>query len=206
MVARGLAAAIAMLAALLVCAPDGARARGGFGGHGFSVHGFSGAHAWPRHRAVTRHARFNRFDAFDHRHRRWLGFANWPWLSPAYVGGDDDVAPYGVAPGLPPFALYRPACRLETQTLTIARDGGGTREVTITRCLLPLGPVAAPDDARQQSLASAGGGDAANDRLAGLADGASAQAGPADSRACRVETRIVAAEGGGERTIRIHRC
>jgi len=123
------AAITAIVAGLVFAVPvnDAARARGaGFGGGGahFS-HGFSFAH---------QRGGFGRF-----RQPYWWSRYGW-W--PGY-GGYIDVPPYeaagyGYAPPafvyVTPNAEVAPSCVRSQETVTVASESGGTRQVSVTRC------------------------------------------------------------------------
>ena len=215
MVTRRFAATVATLVAALFLVPDGALARaGGFGGRGFAGHGVSGFHAGSfRHAPVLRRGGLGRLGAFARRPYRRFGLDQWPWIYPGgvFYGVDgvpgDDLAAGDTGSRAMPFALYRPSCRLQTQTLVVTAERGGTREITITRCRLPLGLAAWPDQGRLRAIASgdepAEGFGPAAEAVAGEASG---DPGHVEGRACRIQTLNVASENGGERTITVHRC
>ena len=197
MCTRRLALALGIVATVFFFSVDdpSANARGAGAGmmhaHGFAP--FAGHHA-----SGLRHA--HRMNAWrDARH--WRRHQNqWPWGGWGGVTSGDD--PDAGDQGAFPLALYRPACRLQTQILSVAdADGGGRRTVAITRCLAPLDAMNAPAATVTETSSV--------DSVGAIPVFAAANAGPAEApeaRGCRVQTSVVSTEDGGERLVRVHRC
>jgi hypothetical protein len=230
-----IAAAIAAVTVAGFVASDhaGARSGGGGGGHA-GAGGFnrSGVAQFGARRFFSSGAGFNSF------HRRFAAaralsanrrFFRSPFTLALPDGGllygtyDDmfgftgSYAPYGAGmeaanpSGEPTFlqaAIYRPPCRMQTQTRAVPSQDGGSRDVTITRCVRPaIPPLARPDWDSGSYVADRNRPDVetsdftASTVMAGLREPNFVRAG-----GCRSETRTVPAEGGGERHVTITRC
>jgi hypothetical protein len=143
------------------------------------------------------------------------------WLYGAYYDTTGSAAPSGPTVGdgnpanLPPaqrdvqFMIYRPSCRLQTQTSVVPADGGGKRDIEITRCISELPPAAArPENGPSRQSA---GADAPDRRLQTSAAGSTSadetdEGSRVTKRICQVDAQHVRSEDGGERTITIRRC
>lgn len=216
MVTRSFAAIGALAAALVLVSDDALARSGGVGAGAFAAHGFSGFGAKSfRHAPVLRRGgSFRHLNAFARRPLWRFGLYQWPWIFPsdAFYGADglpgDDpsAADTGLSPM--PLALYRPSCRLQTQSVVVATADGGERRIAITRCLVPLGLAAqGSDEGRLRAIAGEAETGGTGSPLAAAVSGeAPADSGRLDGRTCRVQTVIVASEDGGERTITVHRC
>jgi hypothetical protein len=200
-----------------------ARSGGGGGGHA-GAFGFSRAAApqfgarrfFPSSRAGL-HFRNRHVAGLRVAHRRFFGWAQ-PGGGWSYGTYDDTFGltdGYGVETTSPsveptflPPAVYRPACRLQTQIRAVPSESGGMRNITITRCVhpdvsslaspadLPSGPYAAdrnrPDDETFDITSATTGG-------LGLPGGARVGG-------CRSERHSVPAESGGNHEVTITRC
>jgi hypothetical protein len=222
----GMAIAVAAAAMLLSSDSAGARSGGAGGGHAGAFGSSrpivppSGTHRFfPSPRAGihfrNRHVAGERMRAEN---RRFFPSPYWltlPYGGLLYGSYDDmfgdgagvDTANPSVEPNFLQSAIYRPACRLQTQIRAVPSEDGGRREIAITRCIRPdvsslaragsrdSGPYAAegnrPDDeAFDITSAVAAGLREPNVRIGG----------------CRSETQSVPAEDGGSRDVTITRC
>ncbi|MCC7347740.1 MAG: hypothetical protein IT538_10125 [Variibacter sp.] len=197
-------AALAMFAALVVCsAGAAARGSGAAGAPGLARAG--GPPLWragPRPQGFFRPAFAPRQGAW--RHRWAYPYSAWPFGGIWWGSGYGDapaplVDPTAVAAAIASevrqqVALMRPSCRLVTHTREVPAEAGGTRAVTVTRCVAPESFAPWRNEA-----------DAADDAPA-ITGAVPADTPGSDARACRIEMRSVPSESGGVRAIRIRRC
>jgi hypothetical protein len=220
----GMAIAVAAAAMLLSSDSAGARSGGAGGGHGGAFGSSrpvvppSGTHRFfpspgAGIRFHDRHMAGARMRGDDRRFFRSPYWPTLPYGGLLYGSYDDtfgggagvDTANPSVEPNFLRSAIYRPACRLQTQIRAVPSEDGGRREIAITRCIRPdvsslagsrdSGPYAAegnrPDDeALDITSAVAAGLREPNVRIGG----------------CRSETKTVPAEDGGSRDVTITRC
>jgi hypothetical protein len=115
-----------------------------------------------------------------------------------------------VEPNFLQSAIYRPACRLQTQIRAVPSENGGRREIAITRCVHPgISSLARPGG--EGSGPYAADANRADDEAFDITSATAVAAGwrgPNGVRAggCRSETRSVPAEDGGSRDVTITRC
>jgi hypothetical protein len=228
MLHRSIVAAIAVVTAAVLLPSDSAGARSGgvggghAGGSGFSrpnVSQFGARRFFPSLGAGFNFR--NRHIAGERAlsaHRRFFQFAlpDGGWLYGTYddmfglTGAGIETANPSVEPANLQAAIYRPACRSQTQIRSVPSENGGRRDIAITRCVRPdvsslarpagwdSGPYAAADDRRD--------GDAFEVTSASGAPRKSREPDFVSAGGCRIEARTVPAEGGGERKITITRC
>ncbi len=234
-IGTAIAAVTATVAVAVLFAYGSASARsGGAGGGHPGAFGFSGPHV-PHFgvrgtfrssgaRFLNRHAVRDRAPAARH------GFFRLPFeLALPYggllYGSYDDMSgltvpygPYGagmdvnssVDLAVLQAAIYRPACRLQTQTRGVPLWDGGTREITITRCVHPAVPPLARPSGWDSGLYAAAG-NRTDDAAFDITSPTTVAARPREpdsvsAGGCRIEARSVPAEGGGDRKITITRC
>src|SRR5712672_4322443 len=158
MLHRSIATAIAVVTAAMLLPSDGAGARSGGAGGGHAG-GFglsrpivppSGTHRFFPSPGVGIHFH-NRHMAGERgrlEHRRFFRSPYWPTLpyGGLLYGSYDDMFGGGagmeaanpsVEPNFLQSAIYRPACRLQTQIRAVPSEDGGRREIAITRCIRP---------------------------------------------------------------------
>lgn len=217
-----IAVAIGGIIAIALLAPDSACARGGGRGGGRpAAHAFHPSGGFPAfkrfHRSNDLAARYRRF----HRFRYPYWWPNGGLLYGAYYDPLGAAPPYDplsdgvdLAPPWPvsrdvPFVIYRPSCRLQTQTRVVPSEAGGERQITITRCMSGLNPsTLGLDNASYRRLAGPVG---VPTELSDDGEGAAStdQAIETDGitrRSCQEQTRLVPSHDGGDRTIIIRRC
>jgi len=219
MLHRSIGTAIAIVMAATLLPSDSVVARSGGTGGGHAGAFGSGRSAIPRvglrrvFPAPGLHLQNPRGAGARAVHRRFVRWAQpgGGWLYGTY---DDTLGltdPYGVEttspaaePNFPQSAIYRPACRLQTQIRTVPSESGGMREVAITRCVRPDVSSLARDGS---PYAAAGNrpDDAAFDITSSTTLGLRAPNG-AGVGGCRSERRSVPAESGGSREVTITRC
>ncbi len=147
-----------------------------------------------------------KFDPLLHRHAPFRltkvrdGMWLWPFSfsldalpAPTAEGGDN------VSTGAEPLHYERPSCRLQRESLTVPSESGGETKIGITRCVIPYRALLAARQSTDQSTDREG-----DDVSSSIAR----TAGDPDPHGsgCRIESKVVPAEGGGERTITVRRC
>jgi hypothetical protein len=231
MLHRSIAMAIAVVAAALLLSSDSAGARsGGAGGGHAGAFGLSRPSVPPSgtHRffpspgaGIHFHNRHVAGERMRSEHRRF--FRSPYWLTLPYggllYGSYDDMFGGGagmettnpsVEPNFLQSAIYRPACRLQTQIRTVPSENGGRREIAITRCIHPgVSSLARP--AGEDSDPHAADGNRPDAEAFDITSATTVAAGLRESNVvrvggCRSETRSVPAEGGGSRDVTITRC
>lgn len=214
---RFLFAALGIIAALFAL-PEDACARGGgrAGAPGAGRAGppvyragprpshFSAGRFLARHPVTWRHRTFGRVSsaAWPYGGLWWGGYGGFYDAPAEFFGPAADAR---IAAAIARLALVRPSCQLQTQTREVASEGGGTRTITVTRCVAPSG---FPEFEASRNAAEAADdlesvtGSIPAEIAAPTANAARAPA----ARTCRVETRVVPSEAGGSRTITVRRC
>jgi hypothetical protein len=226
MLHRSIGTAIAIVTAAMLLPSDSVVARSGGGGGGHAG-GFGSSHSAVSQFGARRFFPSSRAGFFHNRHVAGLRVAHRRFFRSALPGGgwsygsyDDTFGltdAYGVEttspsvePDFLPPAIYRPACRLQTQIRAVPSEGGGMRNITITRCIHPdVSSLARPAGSNSGPYAAEG-----NRPDEEAFDITSASAGTEGLRApgvarvggCRSETRTVPAEGGGNHEVTITRC
>jgi hypothetical protein len=224
MLHRSIGTAIAIVTAAMVLPSDSvvARSGGGGGGHagGFrsshpAVPQFGARRFFPSSRAgLNFHNRH--VGGIRAAHRRLFRFAQpgggWSYgtyddtfgLTDAY--GVETTSP-AVEPAFLPPAIYRPACRLQTQIRTVPSESGGMRNIAITRCVHPdvsslarpagwdSGPYAEGNRPDEEAF------DITSTSTVGLRAPGVARVG-----GCRSERQNVPSESGGRHEVTITRC
>jgi hypothetical protein len=230
MLHRSIATAIAIVTAAMLLPSDRvvARSGGGGGGHagafGFShpaAPQFGARRFFPSSRAGLHF--HNRLVAgvptrAAHRRSFQLALPGGGWLYGTYddmfgltdAYGVETTSP-AVEPNFLPPAIYRPACRLQTQIRSVPSESGGRRNIAITRCVHPdvwarpagsdSGPYAADGNRPDEEAEEAFDITSASTVAAGLRAPGVARVG-----GCRSETRTVPAEDGGKHEVTITRC
>lgn len=149
-----------------------------------------------------------RFDPLLHRHRpfRLTKVRDGMWLWPFSFGldalpapsseGSDNLSAGGAIESL---HYEQPSCRLQRESQLVPSENGGETKIGITRCVIPYRALLATRQLTDRS--TDGEGDDVSSSIGRTA-------GEADPRVpgCRIESRVVPAEGGGERTVTIRRC
>lgn len=194
-------AALAIFAALVVVCPD-ADARGGGAAPGLANVGPPVWRAGPGPQRFVRPGVVQRRGAWQ-QFRFASPYYAWPFGGLWWGAGMSEApAPFAdpqeitaaiareVAQQVARQAMLRPSCRLTTHTREVPSETGGTRIVTVTRCVAPeaLAPWRNQADAPEDSADITGG--VRSDTFA----------------RCRVETRSVPSDAGGTREIGIRRC
>ena len=230
MLHRSIATAIGVVTAAMLLPSDGAGARSGGAGGG-RAGGFglsrpivppSGTHRFFPSPGVGIHFH-NRHMAGERgrlEHRRFFRSSYWPTLpyGGLLYGSYDDMFGGGagmetanpsVEPNFLQSAIYRPACRLQTQIRAVPSENGGRREISITRCIRPgVSSLARP--AGEDSGPYAADGNRPDDETIDITSATAVAAGLRGPNVriggCRSETHAVPAEGGGSRDVTITRC
>jgi hypothetical protein len=219
----GTAIAIVMAATLLPSDSVVARSGGAGGGHvgAFrsshpAVPQFGSRRVFPAARAgFNFHNRHVAGIRAAHRRLFRLAQPGGGWLYGTYddtfgltdADGVETTSP-SVEPDFPPRAIYRPACRLQTQIRAVPSESGGMRDIAITRCVHPdVSSLARP--AGSDSGPYAGDRNRPDEEAFDITSASTAAAGlraPNGAGGCRSERHSVPAEGGGNREVTITRC
>jgi hypothetical protein len=224
----GVALTVATAAMLLSSESAGARSGGAGGGHAGAFGSSrpsvpSGTHRFFPTPGAGIHFRSGHV-AGDRRHAGHRRFSRTPFWLPLPDGGllygsygdmfgggaGAEATIPSVEPSILQAAIYRPACRLQTQIRAVPSENGGRREITITRCIHPgVSSLAGPGGEGSGPYAADANrpDDEAFDITSATAVAAGLR-GPNVVRVggCRSETRSVPAEGGGSRDVTITRC
>jgi hypothetical protein len=189
---------------------DAAFARfAGAGAHGAGVLSFSRGLAHfhrPGHAAEFRMRHSSRFEPFLRRHAPLGRAADGMWLWPLSFGVDALSVPTtdnGDGPAeAARFYVDRPSCRLQREYQVVPSENGGETRIGITRCVIPLGyrDLVVKGQSIDRPTNSEAVGDVTSSIRRTVGDTGS------DVSGCRIESRSVPAEGGGERTITVRRC
>lgn len=134
---RSLVVALAMGITFLALPTDRAKARGaGFGGGaGHFAHGFSFAHS----RGRFGRARASYWWWSSRSPYWWWSYGWWPGYAgyvslPPYAAADFGAYAPPAFVYVPPDVVLAPSCVRRQETVTVASEGGGTRQISVTRC------------------------------------------------------------------------
>jgi hypothetical protein len=131
---RSLAIAAVLALGTANISTDTAFGRGMSGGPHFVGGGFAGHGSFAGRRFATNHGFVRRF------RRNFATGGFWPYwpyyydYTPTAAYGDMTGAAYPETDGLAPEPLPVPACHRSEEIVRVPSEGGGSREIKITRC------------------------------------------------------------------------